>query len=218
MERWKYRLSIRYIAIYTIMMATDNLIAKLYESPKTILTTKDIALIWEETNAVNLTSKIKYYAKEGSLIRLTRGVFAKNKEYEVKELATSIYTPSYISFETVLREAGVIFQHHDSVFVAGPYPTTKKIGEHTITFRKLKDSVLYNALGVKNEKNYSIATPERAFLDTIYLSPKFYFDNLRSINWEICFKLVNMYANKQSIQRLKRYHAQYQKNYQNDNK
>src|SRR3989338_7383714 len=106
-------------------MATDNLVARLYEYSKTILTTKDIALIWEETNTVNLTSKIKYYAKEGSLIRLTRGVFAKNKEYDVKELATSIYTPSYISFETVLREAGIIFQHHDSIFVAGPYPTTK---------------------------------------------------------------------------------------------
>ena len=204
MEGRKYHLSIRYI-----YMATDNLIAKLYESPKTILTTKDIVLIWEETNTVNLTSKIKYYAKEGSLIRLTRGVFAKNREYDIKELATSIYTPSYISFETVLREAGIIFQHHDSIFVAGPYPTTKKIGDKTITVRKLKDSVLFNALGVKNEKNYSIATPERAFLDTIYLSPKFYFDNLRSINWETCFALAKIYDNKQLIKRV----TQYQKNY-----
>mgnify|MGYP001570355057 FL=1 len=133
-------------------MATDNLIAKLYQSPKTILTTKDIALIWEETNTANLLSKIKYYAKQGSLIRLTRGVFAKDKNYNPKELATSIYTPSYISFETVLREAGIIFQHHDSIFVAGPYPTTKKIDGNTIVFRKLKDSVLYSALGIKNEK------------------------------------------------------------------
>lgn len=190
-------------------MATDNLVAKLYQSPKTVLTTKDIALIWEETNKVNLLSKIKYYAKQGSLIRLTRGVFAKSKEYDVKELATSIYTPSYISFETVLREAGIIFQHHDSVFVAGPYPAIKKIGNRIITFRKLKDSVLYNALGVKNENKkgqmYSIATPERAFLDTIYLSPKFYFDNLRSIDWEVCFELAKIYDNKQLIKRVAKY-------------
>lgn len=186
-------------------MATDNLIAKLYASPKTILTTKDIALIWKETNRVNLLSKIKYYAKQGALIRLTRGVFAKSKEYDVKELAASIYTPSYISFETVLREAGIIFQHHDAVFVAGPYPITKKIGGHLITFRKLKDSILYNGLGVKQEKNYSIATPERAFLDTIYLSPKFYFDNLRSVNWEACFELAKIYGNKQLLKRLAAY-------------
>ena len=190
-------------------MATDNLIAKLYESSKTILTIKDIALIWEETNTVNLLSKVKYYAKQGSLIRLTRGIFAKSKEYDIKELATSIYTPSYISFETVLREAGIIFQHHDSIFVAGPYPTIKKIGDKTITFRKLKDSVLYSAVGIKNEKNYSIATPERAFLDTIYLSPKFYFDNLRSINWDTCFELAKIYDNKQLIKRV----TEYQKNY-----
>ena len=190
-------------------MATDNLIAKLYESQKTVLTIKDIALIWEETNTVNLLAKIKYYAKQGSLIRLTRGVFAKNKNYNPKELATSLYTPSYISFETVLREAGIIFQHHDSIFVTGPYSVTKKIDNQIITFRKLKNSVLYNALGVKNEKNYSIATPERAFLDIIYLSPKFYFDNLRSINWEACFELVKIYNNKQLIKRV----AQYRKNY-----
>ena len=186
-------------------MATDNLIAKLYQSPKTILTIKDIALIWEETNTAKLIAKIKYYARQGSLIRLTRGVFAKDKNYNPKELATSIYTPSYISFETVLREAGIIFQQHDSIFVAGPYPVTKKIGDQTIVFRKLKDNVLYNSLGVKNEKNYSIAAPERAFLDTIYLSPKFYFDNLRSINWETCFELAKIYDNKQLIKRLAAY-------------
>jgi len=190
-------------------MATDNLIAKLYESSKTILTIKDIALIWGEINTVSLISKIKYYAKKGSLIRLTRGVFAKNKEYDVKELAASIYTPSYISFETVLRESGMIFQYHESIFVAGPYSTRKKIGDKIITFRKLKDSVLYSAIGIKNENNYSIATPERAFLDTIYLSPKFYFDNLRFINWEKCFELAKIYDNKQLIKRV----AQYQKKY-----
>src|SRR3989338_3876513 len=136
----------------------DSLIAKLYQSPKTILTTKD--------------------------------------------LATSIYTPSYISFETVLREAGVIFQHYDTIFVAGPWPLTKKIGQHTFTFRKLKDSVLYSPAGVKNENNFSTATPARAFLDMIYLFPKYYFDNLKSINWEQCFELAKIYDNQQLIKRL----------------
>ncbi len=186
-------------------MATDNLIAKLYASHKTILTTKDIALIWGETNTVNLFSKIKYYAKQGSLIRLSRGIFAKNKEYDLKELAASIYTPSYVSFETVLREAGIIFQHHDATFVAGPYSITKKINGHRIIFRKLKDGILYNGLGIKTENGYSIATRERAFLDTIYLSPKFYFDNLRSVNWDLCFELVKIYDNKQLVKRLKNY-------------
>jgi|SRR3989338_5864720 len=190
-------------------MAADNLIAKLYQSTRTILTTKDIALLWEETNAAHLTAKIKYYAKKGLLIRLTRGVFAKSKEYDVKELATSIYTPSYVSFETVLRESGIIFQHYDSIFVASPYPAAKKIDDHAIVFRKLKDSVLYNARGIKSEENYSIATLERAFLDTLYLFPKYYFDNLRPLNWEHCFEMVKIYDNRQLIKRM----VDYRKNY-----
>src|SRR3989339_1183404 len=125
-------------------MPMDNLIAKLYQSTKTILTIKDLALLWEETKPCNLKSKIGYYVKRGALIRLTRGVFAKNKNYNPKELATSIYTPSYISFETALREAGVIFQHYDTIFVASPWPKTLTIHNTTIAFRKLKDSVLYN--------------------------------------------------------------------------
>ena len=191
---------------YSIM---DSLIAKLYRSPNTILTTKDLALLWAETNPINLKSKIGYYIKQGALIRLTRGVFAKDKNYNPKELATSIYTPSYISFETSLREAGIIFQHYDTIFMAGPWPLTKKIDKHTLTFRKLKDAVLFNSAGIVNKDNYSIASPERAFLDMIYLFPKYYFDNLRSINWERCKELVKIYDNQQLIKRLNKYEKQY---------
>lgn len=183
----------------------DSITAKLYQSQKTILTNKDLALIWQETSPDNLKAKIAYYVKQGVLIRLTRGVFAKNKNYNPKELATSIYSPSYISFETVLREAGIIFQHYNTIFVAGPWPKTIAIDKTTITFRKLKDTVLYSSAGVENKENYSIASPERAFLDTIYLFPKYYFDNLQSINWEKCFDLVKIYSNQQLIKRLKKY-------------
>ena len=187
----------------------DNLVAKLYQTSKTILTNKDLSLIWEETNPDNLKAKTAYYVKQGTLIRLTRGIFAKDKNYNPKELATSIYTPSYISFETALREAGVIFQHYDTIFVAGPYPINKKIDKNSFSFRKLKDSILYNFTGIKIENNYSIATPERAFLDTIYLFPKYHFDDLKTIDWEKCQELVKIYDNKELIKRLNKYQKQY---------
>jgi len=187
----------------------DNLVAKLYQTTKTILTNKDLSLIWEETNPDNLKAKTAYYVKQGTLIRLTRGVFAKDKNYNVKELAASIYTPSYISFETALREAGVIFQYYDTIFVAGPYPINKKIDKNSFTYRKMKDSVLYSSIGVKSENNYSIATPERAFLDTIYLFPKYHFDDLKAIDWERCQELVKIYDNKELIKRLNKYQKQY---------
>lgn len=187
----------------------DSLVAKLYQSTKTILTNKDLALIWQENDKDSLNAKIAYYIKQKALIRLTRGVFAKNKDYNSKELATSLYTPSYISFETVLREAGVIFQYYDTIFVVAKWPKNVTVDKYTITFRKLKDAVLYNSTGIVSKDNYSIATTERAFLDMIYLFPNYYFDNLKSISWEKCDEIVKIYNNKELIKRL----AKYRKNY-----
>ncbi len=187
----------------------DNLIVKLYQSPKTILSNKDLALIWQENNEKNLYAKTAYYVKQKVLIRLTRGVFAKDKNYNPKELATSIYVPSYISFETVLREAGIIFQHYNTIFVASKWPKTMTINKNTFTFRKLKDTVLFNSTGIVNKDNYSVATTERAFLDMIYLFPNYYFDNLKLIDWKKCESLVKIYNNKELSKRLARYKKKY---------
>ena len=132
-------------------------------------------------------------------------MFAKDKNYNLKELAVKIYSPSYISFETALRKAGIIFQHYESIFVATKWPKEKKINNHTFVFRKIKDEVLYNPLGIENKENYSIATPERSFLDMIYLFPNYYFDNLDILNWDKCFEIAKIYNNKQLIKRLKKY-------------
>lgn len=189
----------------------DSLTAKLYRSPKTVLTNKDLALIWEESDPKNLNAKTAYYTRQGTLRRLTRGVFAKDKNYDPKELAVSLYSPSYISFETVLREAGIIFQHYNEIFVAGQWSKTITIDQHTLVFRKLKDMVLYNSTGIINKENYSIAAAERAFLDMIYLFPEYFFDNLKPLDWEFCAEAVKIYGNQQLIKRLNRYrksHAQ----------
>lgn len=202
------------IRIYLISIRhyyMDNLITKLYQTSKTILTNKDLVMIWEDTDKKTLNSKVAYYVKKGAIKRLSRGIFAKNNEYDPKELATSIYQPSYISFETVLRESGVIFQHYETIFVASKWPKTMTVDKYTFTFRKLKDSVLYNATGIIHKDNYSIATIERAFLDTIYLFPDFYFDNLKQIDWERCVFIAKIYNNKQLIKRLNKYQKNHAK-------
>ena len=187
----------------------DSLITKVYQSKKTVLTIEDLALIWQEINKNNLKAKTAYYVKQGALLRLTRGIFAKNKEYNPKELATSIYAPSYISFETVLREAGIIFQYYDTIFLAGPWPKSVRIDKYGFTFRKLKKEVLFNPLGIVNQNNSSMATPERAFLDMLYLFPRYYFDNLKKIDWQKCFQIANIYKNKQLVIRLNDYYKKY---------
>jgi hypothetical protein len=183
----------------------ENIATKLYKSTKTIFTNKDLALIWEERNSKKLNSKVAYYVKKGVLIKLSRGIYSKEKEYDPKELATSIYSPSYISFETVLREAGIIFQYYDTIFTASKWSKNLKIDGKSFTLRKMKESILYNPEGIIKKNAYSIATPERAFLDMIYIYPNYYFDNLEPLDWEKCSELVKIYSNKQLEKRLAKY-------------
>lgn len=187
----------------------DNLTVALYKQTKTIFTGKDLAFMWQETNPDNLKAKISYYVKKGILLRLTRGVFTKDKNYDPKELATSLYIPSYISFETALREHGMIFQHYETIFAAGPWSKTAKISGHVFVFRKMKKIVLFNSSGIINRENFSIASPERVFLDTIYLSPKYYFDNLKPINWKKCREMAKIYDNSALLKRLEEYRKKY---------
>jgi len=183
----------------------DNLVSKLYKTQKKIFTTKDLALIWQENDSKRLYSKISYYTKRGDLLKLSRGIFTKDKDYDLKELATSIYSPSYISFETALVDAGMIFQYYETIFIATKWTKKINIDDKSFCYRKIKDSVLYNSEGIVQKDNYNIASPERAFLDMIYLFPNYYFDNLRPIDWEKCSKLVKIYNNKQLIERFLKY-------------
>ena len=193
------------------MYKMENLLAKIYQSSKTVFTNKELALIWQETNPKLLKSKIAYYVKQGSLIRLTRGVFAKDKKYNPRELANSLYSPSYISFETALRDSGIIFQQYETIFAAGSFSKTVKIDNNTFCFRKLKEEILFNPLGTIYDNNYTIATAERAFLDMIYLFSDYYFDNLSNIDWDKCFELIKIYGNGALASRLEKYKKNYAK-------
>jgi len=180
-------------------------VAQLYQSPNTVLTSRDLALLWRETDPRKLNAKAAYYVRQGILIRLIRGVFARSGEYDPRELPASLYSPAYLSFETALRDAGIIFQHYETLYAASRLSTTMRVDQTEIKFRKLKDELLYNPAGIQSKGAYSIAGPERAFLDTIYLFPRYYFDNLTAIDWEKCKDLALMYNNRQMIKRLDKY-------------
>jgi hypothetical protein len=183
-----------------------NYILRILRSDNTVFTFKDIALIWGETNTDLAKKRIYRYVKAGKLYAIRRGIYAKDKNYDRFELATKIFTPSYISMETVLAKEGVIFQHHSQIFAAS-YLTRGIVADgQKYVFRKIKDSVLVNPLGIERKGNYSIATKERAFLDMLYLSKEYHFDNLTLIDWDKCFEMLAMYDNKTMAKRLNSYY------------
>lgn len=187
----------------------DNFLTAIYGSKQTVFTSREIALLIAEKSMDNLKSKLSYYVKTEKLIRLRRGIFAKNGNYDRNELAVRIFTPAYVSFETVLSREGVTFQFYESVFVASYLSREISVGDRKITYRKLKDEILTNRKGLIDRGYYSEATKERAFLDRLYLLPDYYFDNLRGIDWDICEDIVPIYKSRKLERTLEKYKKEY---------
>ena len=168
--------------------------------------------MWEGVNVVSARKRVNYYVQTGNLYSVRRGIYAKDKNYDRFELATKIFTPAYISFETVLGKAGITFQYYSQIFVAS-YQTKELVADQQkFVFKTLKGSLLTNSAGVENKENYAIAAPERAFLDVVYLSKDYHFDNLSAINWDKVNDILPIYGeNKAMRDRVYKYYRRFSK-------
>jgi predicted transcriptional regulator of viral defense system len=182
-------------------MKRDYLL-ELMRAKNTVFTASDIALLWGESDVDFVRKKIYRYIKAGKLYPLRRGIYAKDKKYDKYELATKILTPAYVSFETVLAQAGVIFQFYDQIFVASYLTREVVIDGQTYTFKKIKDAILTNRAGIEEKANYFIATPERALLDVLYLNKDYHFDNLGNIDWPKVTAILPIYGGNKRMERL----------------
>ena len=182
-----------------------NILKVIFNNPQTVYSFIELLMTTRSTKK-NLQASISYYISTGDLYHIRRGLYAKNANYNKLELATKILTPAYISFETVLRSAGIVFQYYSQIFVASYKSREIICNDQTYTFKSIKSKILTNPLGVKILDSYSIATPERAFLDIIYLNKNYYFDNLEPLNWDKVYEILPIYNNKSMQKRVKMYH------------
>ena len=177
-------------------MITRGYLNTLIRGKRTVFTFRELAMLWSDVSFQTVLSRIHYYVKNKQLYQIRKGIYAKDNDYDVFELATKIFKPSYISFETVLGMEGVIFQKYESVFLASYQTKEISCDNKKFIFKKLKDSILLNNAGITNKDDIMIATKERAFLDVIYLNKDYYFDNLSSLDFDKVFKLLDIYGNK----------------------
>ena len=182
-----------------------NLTYRLHKSNNTVFTARGIALLLGETDTDIVKSKINYYVKRGEIIALRRGIYAKDPKYNEFELATKVYSPSYIGFETVLGTSGVTFQYDSRIFVASYLSREIKVKGIGIFYKQLKKEILLNPIGITYKDGVPWASIERAFMDKIYLNPKQYFDNLSPIDWQKCENLLPVYGGAIKIDTIKSY-------------
>ena len=190
----------------------------LLRSAKSIFSSKDVALLWGEESEEIIKRRLNKYVKAEKLIRVRRGLYAKDKNYNRFELATRINTPSYISFETILTREGINFQYYGNVFVASYINREIEIDGQKITFVRMKDYVLSNTTGIEHKDGIATATKERAFLDRIYISKDYHFDNLDILDWDKVFEILPIYHNKRMEKKVKTYFEHYKSNQPNKTK
>jgi len=177
-----------------------DIVLSIYSENRTVFRLKDIAILVGEESFQSLNKKLNYYVRTRKLANPRKGIYAK-PGYNVEELACTIFTPSYISLEYVLQKAGIVFQYDSRITSVSYLSRNIEVETQQLVFRKIKGSVLVNTYGIIRQANHiNIASPERAFLDLLYLEKDYYFDNLNPLNKDLIRKLLPVYQSKRLSQ------------------
>lgn len=178
------------------MSSQNNLVYDLLNNSRTVFTTQFLSMMTNGGDTASNSAKMHRYAKQGLLLNPRKGIYVK-PTYNVEEMACSIFRPSYISLEYVLQRAGVVFQYDDTITCVSYLSRVIEIDGHLFSFRKISPLLWTGMEGITQNDNIYVATPERAFLDMVYLSAgNCYFDNLRPLNRKIIFNLLPRYNSK----------------------
>jgi predicted transcriptional regulator of viral defense system len=121
-------------------------------------------------------AKIRALLKNEDIIRIKKGMYIKNPKewgpFSESILANLIYGPSYISREYALSYYGMIPERVSLVTSVSLKPTkdfTTPMG--TFDYKHLSQeryAIGFKPMSVDARRNYLLATPEKALVDTIF--------------------------------------------------
>jgi len=137
---------------------------------KDYFSSSDLQKIFKLPRA-SLLVTISRLQKRGEIKRIIKGYYqVADKPINTQKIATQIYQPSYISFESALSRYGGISQVPYCLTLA----TTNKpkkivLDKEDIEYRKIKQDLLF---GFNLIDGVYVATAEKALLDTLYMVSK----------------------------------------------
>ncbi len=129
------------------------------------------------------------YVKKGYLIRFRRNFYILREKWDTLDkeekfvLANLIEVPSYISLMTAMEYYGITTQIQRDFIESISIHRTKEveIEENVFNYTRINKQLYF---GFVRKENFFIATPEKAFLDALYLeSLKRYRFDLTSIDF-----------------------------------
>lgn len=183
------------------MSSQKNVLEVILNSSRSVFNVQSLRMLTEYENSQKLTQSLHYYVKEGKIRNPRRGIYTK-ASYDEREMACSLFRPTYISLEYVLQRAGVVFQYDDAITCVSYLNRIVEIDDKSYQFRIINPELWIEMEGIEQYDNILIATPERAFLDMVYLSAgNCYFDNLHPLNKTKVKQLLPFYQSKALAER-----------------
>ena len=122
--------------------------------------------------------RLQYQLQHDKLLKIKKGIYTDQdpRSFTDDDFLTiwgRIYSPSYLSFETVLAQAWFLFQYESKLTYAWPYTREFEIQGQAYMYRRIPVALLPLPLGVMPTEQWARATPERALCDMISLNPNF---------------------------------------------
>ncbi len=159
---------------------------------KTVFSLKNLHDLWgSNPNTTKIIAKRMVDKK--LIIRIERGYFALDEEFDIYELANLIISPSYVSLNSSLFYQGVSFQVSQTVTSVSLLNYERKAGGRTYKYYAMKDSLFFNLEGIHYRDNLAIAMPERAILDCLYFNLLPNVDNSDKVNPSFLKKISSFY-------------------------
>lgn len=114
------------------------------------------------------------YVRHGALIRVKRNMYMLKERWnrlnrrEMFQIANLIQVPSYISLMSAMDYYEITTQLQQNFFESIALKKTKQleIKGNVFNYSKIKQNLYF---GFLKEKDFFISTPEKAFLDSLYL-------------------------------------------------
>lgn len=152
------------------LLTSIKILKSLEEKSLKFLTGTEFARLFKIVNENTLNKTLQRLNKNGILKRVIKGKYIlANADYDDFELANFLVAPSYVSFESALSLYGILSQFTYTVTSATIKRAKKILFTKEFEYTHLDRNLFW---GFVKNKNFLIATPEKAFLDTLYLSLK----------------------------------------------
>ena len=197
-----------YWYIFVLNMASltaIKVLKSLEEKRLKFITEVEFVRLFKLENRNTVNKMLQRLNKNGILKRVIKGKYVLgNAAYDDFELANFLIQPSYISFESALSFYGILSQFTYTITSATIKRAKKIFFTKEFEYTHLDRDLFW---GFIKNKNSLIATPEKAFLDTLYLSSK----GLRKIDLDeldttsLNKKVLNDYLRKMNKPYIKRF-------------